>query len=111
MLKSIPDQHMPSHLMTRRDVLYRDNCLLIVNKPAGVPVHGGRILEDNPETLLSMVRELTGNMVHAVHRLDRPVSGANLLTFDKVTLAGLGALFEQRLIRKKWGPLVLHCSL
>ena len=93
---------MASPALTTGDILYRDDHLLIVNKPAGVPVHGGRILEDNPETLLSMARALTGNMVHAVHRLDRPVSGANLLTFDKASLAGLSTLFEQRCIRKSY---------
>lgn len=93
---------MPSHTLTPGDVLFRDDTLLIVNKPAGVPVHGGRILEDDPETLLSMARDLTGHMVHAAHRLDRPVSGANLLTFDKTTLAALSSQFEHRRIRKKY---------
>ena len=93
---------MPGHTLIQGDILYRDDSLLILNKPAGVPVHGGRILEDDPETLLSLARDLTGKMVHAVHRLDRPVSGANLLTFDKATLAALGLQFEQRRIRKKY---------
>ena len=93
---------MPGHTLTHGDVLYCDDSLLILNKPAGVPVHGGRILEDDPETLLSLARDLTGKMVHAAHRLDRPVSGANLLTFDKTTLAALGSQFEQRRIRKKY---------
>lgn len=93
---------MPSLALTPGDILYRDDSLLILNKPASVPVHGGRILEDNPDTLLSMARELTGAMVHAVHRLDRPVSGANLLTFNKTALAELGTQFEQRRIKKKY---------
>ena len=93
---------MPHQALTLDDILFRDDRLLILNKPAGVPVHGGRILEDEPETLLSMARGLTGSMVHAAHRLDRPVSGAILLTFDKDTLAELGFQFEQRRVRKKY---------
>ena len=80
------------------DVLYRDEQLLAVNKPAGVPVHGSRILEGRPETLLAMVRGLEGKVVHAIHRLDRPVSGVNLLTSNRTVLAQMGRAFENRRI-------------
>ncbi len=64
--------------LTRQDILFRNHGLLGVNKPAGTPVHGSRMLEDQPQTLLSQVRNLEGYMVHAIHRLDRPVSGVML---------------------------------
>lgn len=82
------------------DILYRDEDLLAVNKPAGVPVHGGRILEGRPETLLSMVREQCGTVVHAPHRLDRPVSGAMVMTGKRSVLAELGLEFEHRRVAK-----------
>ena len=88
-----------------KDILYRDDQLLVLNKPAGVPVHGSRMLEGRPATLLAMARELTGQMVHAVHRLDRPVSGAILLAFDKDSLAALGSEFENRHVSKSYLPL------
>lgn len=84
------------------DILYRDDEILVVNKPVGVPVHGSRILEGRPDTLLSMARELTGNMVHAAHRLDRPVSGAILLAFDREVLASLSREFENRKVDKRY---------
>lgn len=87
-------------LLKPDDVLYRDNELLCVNKPAGVPVHGSRILEDLPETLLSMVRKQEGTVVHAAHRLDRPVSGAIILTGNRQMLTQLGHEFENRRVRK-----------
>ncbi len=74
--------------------------MLVLNKPAAVPIHGSRMLEGRPQTLLAMARELTGSMVHAVHRLDRPVSGAVMLTFDKNTLAEMSAEFENRRVGK-----------
>ena len=85
-----------------KDILYRDDQLLVLNKPAGVPVHGSRMLEGRPATLLAMARELTGQMVHAVHRLDRPVSGAILLAFEKDSLAALGSEFENRRVAKSY---------
>jgi tRNA pseudouridine65 synthase len=83
-------------------ILYRDSQLLVLNKPAGVPVHGSRMHEGRPATLLGMARELTGQMVHAVHRLDRPVSGAILLAFDKSSLATLSSDFENRRVGKSY---------
>ncbi len=92
--------------LTPGDILLCDEHLLVVNKPAGVPVHGSRMLEGRPDTLLAMARAATGRMVHAAHRLDRPVSGALLLAFDRETLATLGLAFEQRRIQKRYLAVV-----
>lgn len=88
------------------DVLFRDDDLMVVNKPAGIPVHGSRILEGRPATLYAMAREYSGRMVHAVHRLDRPVSGAMVLAFNKETLTQLGRMFEHRLVKKRYLAVV-----
>lgn len=88
--------------LTAEDMLYQDDFLLVLNKPAAVPMHGSRMLEGRPPTLLAMAREQTGRMVHAVHRLDRPVSGAVMLTFDKNTLAQMSTEFENRRVAKKY---------
>lgn len=93
---------MARQSLTTADVLFRDEALLVLNKPAGVPVHGSRMLEGRPETLLAMARDLTGRMVHAVHRLDRPVSGAIMLAFDRETLASMGSEFENRRVKKQY---------
>jgi len=86
--------------LEQKDILYRESGLLAINKPAGVPVHGSRILEDDPETLLTMTRNLVGSVVHAVHRLDRPVSGVQLLAENPQVLAQFGQAFEKRQVKK-----------
>jgi len=91
---------MENTVLNRGDVLYREDELLGINKPAGVPVHGSQILEDQPETLLSMVRNHEGKIVHAAHRLDRPVSGVMLVTRSKQMLAQLGQEFENCRVKK-----------
>ena len=93
---------MNQESLTAKDIMYRDDHLLVLNKPAAVPIHGSRMLEGRPQTLLAMARELTGCVVHAVHRLDRPVSGAVMLTFDKNILAEMSAEFENRRVGKKY---------
>ena len=87
-------------LLKQDDILYRENELLGINKPAGIPVHGSRILEGEPETLLTMVRNHEGKIVHAAHRLDRPVSGVMLFTASKQMLRQLGQEFENSRVRK-----------
>lgn len=77
-------------------ILYCDEQLVVACKPAGVPVHGSRILEGRPTTLLAMLRNRLGYLVHPVHRLDRAVSGVMLLARDRETLADLTRQFERR---------------
>jgi tRNA pseudouridine65 synthase len=91
---------MENPLLKQNDFLFREDELLGVNKPAGVPVHGGRILTDQPETLLMMIRSHEGKVVHPAHRLDRPVSGVMILSGSKPMLAQLGREFENRQVRK-----------
>jgi tRNA pseudouridine65 synthase len=92
--------HMEQITLQQPDIIFRDSGLIAVNKPAGVPVHGSRILEGQPRTLLAMVRKNEGTVVHAVHRLDRPVSGVNLLTGNRDLLAQMSQEFENRRVRK-----------
>jgi tRNA pseudouridine65 synthase len=84
------------------EILFRDSGLLALNKPAGIPVHGSRMLEDQPVTLLQLARRHEGTPIHAVHRLDRPVSGVNLLTPDRELLVYLSQQFEQRKVKKNY---------
>ncbi|MFC1689499.1 pseudouridine synthase [Pseudomonadota bacterium] len=86
--------------LTQADILYRGSGLVAVNKPAGMPVHSSRILEDRPRTLLQMTRVHQGALMHAVHRLDRPVSGVNLFASDRDVLAQMSRKFEERRVKK-----------
>jgi tRNA pseudouridine65 synthase len=87
-------------------IVYSDEYLVAACKPAGVPVHGSRILEGRPMTLLGMLREQLGQVVHPVHRLDRAVSGLMLLARDRDTLADLARQFERREPRKRYLAVV-----
>lgn len=60
---------------TQAVVLHRDEDLLVVNKPAGVPVHGGAEL-GAIQTLLELLRGDVLAGFGLVHRLDRETSGA-----------------------------------
>ena len=85
-------------------LLYEDDDLLVVDKPAGllsVPTPGAR-----GRTLLDALAE-TGREVLAVHRLDREVSGCVLLARHEEARAALDALFRERALEKIYVAVVL----
>lgn len=57
------------------DILYQDEFLVVINKPSGLLVHRSEI--DRHETLfaIQLTRDLIGQHVYPIHRLDRPTSG------------------------------------
>ena len=66
------------------EVLYEDNHLLVVNKPAGLLVQGDNTGDETlPDLAKKYLREKydkPGNIfVGVVHRLDRPVTGVVVL--------------------------------
>lgn len=72
------------------EILYEDNHLFIVNKPAGLLTQPTKQEADSLETRAKLwIKEAAnkpGNVfLHAIHRLDRPVSGA--VTFAKTQKA------------------------
>lgn len=54
-------------------VLYRDDALLVVDKPSGLLVHNGWARER--VTALTLARKAAGHYVFPIHRLDRATSG------------------------------------
>ncbi|MCX2738694.1 RluA family pseudouridine synthase [Pontibacter anaerobius] len=93
------------------DVLFEDNHVLVVNKPAGLLVHGD---ETGDMTLADLAKEYIkekynkpGNVfVGVVHRLDRPVSGVVLLAKTSKALSRLNELFRSKKTVKTYWALV-----
>ena len=92
-------------------VLFEDNHVLVVNKPAGLLVHGD---ETGDTTLADLAKEYIkqkynkpGNVfVGVVHRLDRPVSGVVLLAKTSKALGRLNELFKSRKTQKTYWAVV-----
>ena len=85
-------------------ILWRDERLVVVDKPSGLLVHRGWARE--PVVAMSLVRDLVGRFVYPVHRLDRGASGALLMALDAETAAALSALFEAGAVGKRYLALV-----
>ena len=91
------------------DVLYEDDHLLVVNKPAGVETHPSQ--PGQSDTLLNAVafhlmQEGTPCDFTHIHRLDKDTTGA--LLFAKHPFAGaiLHRMLEERLIKRTYKALV-----
>lgn len=88
------------------EILYQDQWLVVVNKPAGMLVHAGRDPEPDDQIAMKVVRDQIGQRVGTVHRLDRPTSGVLLFALDTVIEAELRQQFEDQIVSKKYVAVV-----
>jgi len=86
------------------DILYGDNVLLVVSKPAGLLSVPGRG-DDKQDCLVSRVQVEFPDAL-SVHRLDMETSGLMVLARDKMTHRQLSGLFQQRAIQKRYIAVV-----
>ena len=87
-------------------VLYRDGLMLVIDKPAGLPVHrgpkGGASLEDHFDALRFGLPRAPA----LAHRLDKDTSGCLVLGRHRKALAHLGLLFKHGKIAKTYWAVV-----
>ncbi|MGV8959836.1 MAG: pseudouridine synthase [Stenotrophomonas sp.] len=71
-------------------LLYQDQWLAVVNKPAGLMVHDSKLARGEDDFLADRLREQLGKPIFLVHRLDRATSGCLLLAFDRESASVMG---------------------
>ena len=71
-------------------VLYCDESLAVVDKPAGLMVHDSALARGETDFAADRLREQFGKPIFLIHRLDRATSGCLLLAFDRETASALG---------------------
>ncbi|HUB11313.1 MAG TPA: RluA family pseudouridine synthase [Acetobacteraceae bacterium] len=100
--QAVPD--LDPHLIKdlQRLVLYRDDHVVAINKPHGLPVQGGPGITHHLDAWLDALRFGAPDRPRLVHRLDRDTSGVLLLARTPGTAAKLAALFRGRDIDKTY---------
>ena len=83
-------------------VLHRDDCLAVVDKPAGLMVHDSALARGETDFAADRLREQFGRPVFLVHRLDRATSGCLLLAFDRDTAGALGRTLMSHEVEKTY---------
>lgn len=99
-LEQIPDIDLP--------ILYEDDDVLVINKPAGVISHS-RGKYWNESSVASFVRQKTGQEGERsgiVHRLDRATSGVMICAKNASALSWLQKQFSQRKVKKTYLAVV-----
>jgi tRNA pseudouridine65 synthase len=88
------------------EIVYEDDALLAVNKPAGLLVHRSQIAADESDFLLDRLRDQIGSTVYLAHRLDRATSGVVLLAKSREIAGELGRAFMARSVCKRYLAVV-----
>jgi 23S rRNA pseudouridine955/2504/2580 synthase len=107
-LPSAREQQKPGtqlQALLRQSILFEDEDMLVLNKPSGLPVHGGTGVKLGLiEALRSMYPDVPG--LELVHRLDKGTSGCILLAKTGRARRTLTAAFRSHDILKIYHALV-----
>lgn len=76
------------------DILYQDDYLAVLNKPAGWLVHRTPLDKGESRFVLQTLRDQIGQPVWPVHRLDKGTSGVLVFALSSEVASSLGLAFE-----------------
>ncbi len=97
-------RHPPASRL-KAEVIYEDDILLVINKPAGVAVHGGSGISRGVIEQLRLERP-EDHFLELVHRLDRDTSGVLLLAKRRSGLLALHRQLREGAVQKLYAVLV-----
>jgi 23S rRNA pseudouridine955/2504/2580 synthase len=92
--------------MIRECVIYMDDALIALNKPAGLPVQGGSGQVRHVDGLAEALKFDYAEKPRLVHRLDKDTSGVLLLARTRSAAQALTAAMRHRKTRKIYWALV-----
>jgi len=94
----------PEEIVAR--LIYRDGLMLVIDKPAGLPVHKGPKGGESLEDYFDALRFGLPRRPALAHRLDRNTSGCLVLGRHRKALAELGRLFKSGRVEKSYWAVV-----
>lgn len=86
-------------------IIFEDDCLLVLNKPSGIAVHGGSGLSFGVIEGLRALRP-EAHFLELVHRLDRDTSGILLVAKKRSALRNLHEQLRIKTVQKDYLALV-----
>jgi 23S rRNA pseudouridine1911/1915/1917 synthase len=99
-------QRWPNHsqLFMHLDILFENEDLLVLNKPAGLVCHPTKA---GPlSSLVSRVRLYLGGRAYLINRLDRETSGVTIAAKNAAAAGLLGKIWENRVVEKEYIAIV-----
>ncbi len=87
-------------------VIYKDDNVIVLNKPAGIAVQGGSKTERHIDGMLDALRFGKDEKPHLVHRLDKDTSGVLVIGRTANDAAKLAECFKSRKAQKIYWAVV-----
>lgn len=88
------------------EIIYQDEYLVAVNKPAGMLVHRSWLDKHETQFVMQTLRDQIGQHVFPLHRLDRPTSGVLVFALSSDIAAQMMPLFAQHEMEKNYHAIV-----
>jgi len=87
-------------------ILYRDEHIVVIDKPPGLLVHRSEIDRHETRFAIQILRDQIGQKVWPAHRLDRGTSGVLIFGLNTEIASLLGRQFEAGMIDKRYWAVV-----
>lgn len=87
-------------------ILYEDDDVMVLNKPAGLAVQGGSGTTRHVDGMLEVMRDSKGQKPRLVHRLDKETAGCLLIAKTRFAATNLTGAFRSRSARKIYWAMV-----
>ncbi|GAB4275158.1 MAG: tRNA pseudouridine(65) synthase TruC [Candidatus Rifleibacteriota bacterium] len=93
-------------MLTEQDIIFQNKHYVAINKPHGLLVHPSMLVKHETECAMKQLRDLLGQWVYPVHRLDRATSGVLIFGLTSEAASKLAVKFSNREVRKEYLALV-----
>jgi tRNA pseudouridine65 synthase len=87
-------------------ILYQDDYLIAIDKPAGLLVHRTKLDARETRFAMQLLRDQVGFRVYPIHRLDKPTSGVLLFATSSENAQILSNVFAERAVDKTYQAVV-----
>ncbi|CAO2635591.1 Pseudouridylate synthase RPUSD4, mitochondrial [Lemmus lemmus] len=98
-----------------RGILHQDKDIVVINKPYGLPVHGGPgvqlCISDVLPILAKRLRGHKAEPLHLCHRLDKETTGVMVLAWEQDMAHQVQELFRTRQVEKKYWAITVRAPL
>lgn len=91
---------------TKTMIVYRDEAIVVVDKPIGLPIHKTQGMAHDADYLTKVVGLELGCSVYNVHRIDAKTSGVVVLALTPDVATELTQQFEQKVVEKSYRAIV-----
>jgi tRNA pseudouridine65 synthase len=88
------------------EIIYQDQYIVVVNKPAGMLVHRSWLDKHETQFVMQTLRDQIGQHVYPLHRLDRPTSGVLVFALSSEYAAQMMPMFAEHRMEKVYHAVV-----